>query len=57
MTVKMILIDDQTDGAIPVNGNISMTEQDRYVRIAMEGFTLLVPLDGLEDVIYDDLHG
>lgn len=57
MTVKAVIEDNMTDGAVPVDVNISVDEYTGNVRIDIGDFSILVPMEPLEMVMYEDLHG
>lgn len=57
MTVKAVIEDNMTDGAVPVDVNISVDEYTGKVRIDIGDFSILVPREPLEMVMYEDLHG
>lgn len=57
MTVKAVIEDNMTDGAVPVDVNISVDECTGKVRIDIGDFSILVPREPLEMVMYEDLHG
>ncbi len=57
MTVKAVIEDNMTDGAVPVDVNISVDEYTGKVRLDFDSFSILVPREPLEMVMYEDLHG
>lgn len=57
MTTTVILEDNMTDGAVPMNGNISIDQNTGKVRIDFGDFDILVEREHLELVMYEDLHG
>ena len=57
MTAMIIIEDNMTEGAVPMKGNISVDEDTGRVMIDLGDFSVLVPRDALEMVMYEDLHG
>jgi hypothetical protein len=57
VTVKAVIEDNMTDGAVPVDVNISVDEYTGKVRLDFDSFSILVPREPLEMVMYEDLHG
>lgn len=57
MTTRIVIEDRLTDGAVPVDANISVDPHTGKVRIDADEFSVLVPREALGMVMDEDLHG